>query len=83
MVALFLCAFIIYNTYQVAVLERQHDLALLRMIGAPGAFEIISGEDGYVKIGGTLAVVVGLAGTTIEDNVNVLPKGTDVSASPL
>jgi len=49
----------------------------------PGAFEIISGEDGYVKIGGTLAVVVGLAGTTIEDNVNVLPKGTDVSASPL
>ena len=49
----------------------------------PGAFEIISGEDGYVKIGGTLAVVVGLAGTTIEDNVNALSIGTDVSASPL
>jgi putative ABC transport system permease protein len=34
MMALFLGAFLIYNTYQVAIIERQHDLAILRVIGA-------------------------------------------------
>jgi putative ABC transport system permease protein len=34
MMALFLSAFLIYNTYQVAVIERQQDLAILRTIGA-------------------------------------------------
>jgi hypothetical protein len=48
-----------------------------------GAFEIISGENGYVKAGGTLAAIIGLAGTVITDNVNTLSTGTDISASSL
>jgi hypothetical protein len=48
-----------------------------------GAFEIISGENGYVKAGGTLAAIIGLAGTVITDNVNTLSTETDISASSL
>ena len=43
----------------------------------------VSTDRGYIKIGGTLGVVVGTTGGVITDNVNDLSIGTDTSASLL